>query len=646
MLVNVLTILLFIVSCYVVGYAFITLSRITERYDPYTGLICAPVGLAFNALVASFVYFRLGQMMNTVRVVWAVITLFALIYIIFSFKGHVRDAIRHLMGLWLLIVLFCIMILPGIYRGCNYYVYKGNVYDKYAYLSETAYMATHVATYGDYDMQQEEFYPDAFDLGYFYIVHDRPATSLVCAEIASGGNLFFVGYLFVAFIWAMIFGPMTALIKRLFPNGKRWKYVVFGLIYTFGMFCQLQNDQDTWSQQSSIAMLITFTMLWLSLLGDILYKEHKICVRELLGLGVFGSGFFMLYAEATWVYGLILVAVTLVMFTVTHSWHRYKEFIKVTVIPIQMLLYCYVAHPGTFICNFRHILFATMSANQSWKSFYSYWLGYHEFISAGHTGAVIKQLMTIIPCWSGMYTITPVYTGIPMAVIGLWLLLLGILSIGIIVLFGYSIFYVIRYARDQHRFLNTTIILCGILAAVFFGVWILSGQYMTAAKSLMFISPFSYLLLARPLMSRVLINETREADDPGLGLTCRLFRIACVIVSVIFICTQILSFGLRIEHIVSDPDGVMRLGANYPSFEWPVKRDYRFEFDASRYADEEVVAIVGGNAYFQLYVKLCLAYAGVDYYTIGDWGGFDYTYSEGPELREGDTVIYLQDFEK
>ena len=645
MIINVVSVLIFIVSVYISGYALISLTGITDRDDEYTGFLCAPIGMSVNAVVASLVYFRFGQSMTVVRIVWLMIACCAFIYVLWSFRGQLRDILKHIRGLVLLMILFFIMILPGLYRGCNYYAFKGNVYDKYAYLSETAYMATHEAEYGDVEMGQEEYYPDAFDLGYYYIVHDRPATSLVCAEMACGGDLFFAGYLFVAFIWAMIYGPMTALIRCLYPGRNQWAYLTFGLIYVFGMFSQLQNDQDTWSQQSSIAMLITFTLVWLGLLGDILYRDHRLNIRELVGLGLFGSGFFMLYAEATWVYGLILVAVTLVMYTTAGAWHRYRELIKAAVIPVQMLLYCYIAHPGTFICNFKHILFATGSSNQGWTSFYSYWLGYHEFISAGHTGAVIKQLMTIIPCWSGMYMLTPIYTGIPLAVIGLWLGLLGMLSLGILVLFGYSIFYVIRHIRDERLFLRSAVILCGILAAVFVGIWIVSGQYMTAAKTLMFIAPYSYLLLAAPLMRRILTDDS-EACEVGAHRKEGLIQLSCLAVSAVFISSQVLALGLRLGHIAGDYDGVMRLGENYPSFEWPVKRDYRFEFDASQYADEDVVAIVGGNAYFQLYVKLCLAYAGVDYYTIGDWGAFKYTYSEGPGLREGDTAIYLQDYEK
>ncbi|MCR4596772.1 MAG: hypothetical protein K5673_08310 [Lachnospiraceae bacterium] len=546
------------------------------------------------------------------------------------------------MPLAFLIVLFCIMILPGVYRGCNYYAYKGNVYDKYAYLSETAYMATHEATYGDYEMVQEEYYPDAFDLGYYYIVNDRPATSLVCAEIACGGDLFFAGYLFVTFIWAIISGPMIALIRKLFPNGHFISYLFFSLVYVFGVFSQLQNDMDTWSQQSSIAMFITFTFVWLSILKDVLYEEQTIGIRRLLGLGIFGTGFFMLYAEATWVYGLILVVVTLVMYAVMgayHSKNKLMELLKMVLIPVQMLLYCYLAHPGTFMCNFMHILFATESSNQSWTGFYSYWKGYHEFIAAGHTGAVIKQLATIIPCWSGMYMITPVYTGIPIVVIGLWLLALTVLSLSIIVLFGYSICYAIKHIRVEMDYYKVTIILCSILSTAFFMLWIFTGQYFTAAKSLMFIAPFSFLLLAMPVMEFTL-GDGSDVDSP------KACRYIFIIVSSVFIITQLSALGLRISHIITDEDGVMGLGEYYPVCEADVKRGYLFDFNATDYADEEVVAIVGGNAFYQLYVKLCLAYEGVDYYTVGDFGAFKYTYSEGTELREGDTAIYLQDFEK
>lgn len=644
MIINLLSAVLFIIASFISGYAFLQLTHIVDPDNEYKGYVALPVGISLNAIVASFVYFRLGAMMSTVRIVWFVISLAAFIYILVSERSRIRGLIHPLFQLFMLLVLFGIMIIPGLYRGCNYYVYKGNLYDKFGYLSETAYMAQHEATYGEHDMYEEEYFPDSLTLGYMYIAHDRPAASLICAEIAFGGNLFFAGYMYVTMIWAMISGSMILILRRLFPHSRPWQYVLFALIYVFGMQCQLQNDLDTWSQQTACSMLIAFTAIWLTMLHRILFSDDKIPIGQILGMGIFGTGIFMIYAEATWAYGLILVLATIIMFFLTHSWNRYRELLKTATIPFQMLALCYIAHPGTFICAFTHILFATASSNQTWIAFYSYWKGYHEFIASSHTGAVIKQLLTIIPCWSGMYMITPVYTGVPSLVIAFWLLTLGVLSLGVIALIIYSGYYAIKNTYNEKNSYKASVLLTAIISIGFFAVWIVSGQYFTASKSVLFISPLLYLVLAMPVMNGLMSGEPIEKRDRFSSN--RIIVCCSLMVSLVYIVCQIGALGLRVGHIIGDKDGIMALGEYYPRFEAQVKQDYDFSFDASDYHDEDVVAIVGGHAVYQLYVKLCLAYEGVDYYTQGDWGGFDYTYSEGIAPRAGDPIIYIQDYEK
>ncbi len=646
MLGNFITVVLFIIASFAVGYAFMNITELNRSDHKCFPYLYAPVGVSIYAVVAAFVYFRLGLLINAVRIVWIVMAILSLIYIFIYIRkesvGRDQSIIQPVKSLVFLIILFCLMITPGLKRGANYYAYKGNIYDKFAYISESAYMVNHDATYGDYEMQQEEYYPDSLESGYFYIVRDRPVASLLFSGVAYKGDVFFCGYLFISMMWAMICCPMIVIIECIFPGKKKPLYLIFALIYVFSIFCQLQNDIDAWSQECGASMLITFTAIWLVLLKSIIYENSKLKPGQLIGIALQATGAFMVYAEATWVYGLVLVIMTLIVFSLTHSWNKYKEILKAVVIPVIMLSVCYIAHPGTFICNFGHILFATASSNQGWTHFYKYWMGYHEFISSSHIGAVIKQIMTIIPCWNGMYMLTPIYTGIPMPVILVWLLLLGILSLGILGLFVYTVYYIIRGERNEHSFSKSVILISGMLSIAFFTFWILVGQYLTAAKSLLFISPFIYFVLSMPIMDRVFAGDTGQSYISKKTM----IQYCLLVVSLVFIICQISALGLRILQIKRDKNGVMALGYYYPQMESAVKESFDFNFDASQYEDEDHVAVVGGNGYSQLYVKLCLVYYDVDYYTVYDWGAFDFTYNEDKTLQEGDTAIYLRDYER
>ena len=653
MLINFTTIVIFILASYTVGCAFLTVTGLTRKNIRCMPYMYAPVGVSIYSVTAAFVYFRLGLLISAVRITWAVMAITALIYLIARYIRNtapsdrsLKTAFLSLKSLAFLLVLFCLMIVPGLKRGTNYYVYKGNVYDKFAYISEADYMVNHEATYGDYDMQHEEYFPDSLTTGYYYVVNDRPLASLVFAGVAYKGFVFFAGYLFINMMWAMISGPMAVIIESLFPKRKQWKYLVFSLIFIFGFFCQLQNDIDAWSQECGMSLLVAFTALWLITLKETLFNDKISNWRELIGLGLIGTGGFMVYGEATWVYGLVLVIMTLIMYTLTYSWNKYKELLKTASIPFMMLLFCLIAHTGTFICNFTHILFATATSNQGWTHFYKYWQGYHKYIASSHTGAVIKNICTIIPCWNGMYMLTPVYTGIPMPLIILWLTALFILSLGIIAIPVYSFIYIVRNVHREECFLRVEVLTAAILSTAFISIWLLSGQWLTASKSLMFVSPFTYLMNAMPVLTIVMREEPERVSTLSRTKAVLFIERGLLTVSALFILCQISALCLRLIAIKTNYDGVLAMGYYYPQMESDVKEGYHFTFDASKYADEDVVAVIGGDGYYQLYVKLCLTYYDIDYYTLYDWNGFDLIYDEDETLREGDTSIDVLAYNK
>lgn len=658
LLTNYISTIIFIILSFITGYAVLLFMGVNKKEYKCIPCLCAPAGLAVNGVLAAFVYFRLGLNSGAVKISWIILAVFSLIFAVVKNHKDLKSTAGYFKALAFCLAFFVIMTVPGMYRGANYYVYKGNVYDKFAYISETVYMTNHNLDYGEKEMPEEEYYPDSLDLGYYYIVNDRPLVSLIPAGIAYKGDVFALGYLYVSMIWSFIAGPMMAMCEFLFPKRSRWKYLVFSVIYVFSVYCQIQNDMDTWSQQCACSILITFTFLWMLYLKDIIYGNIGLDIKQILGLGMIGTGAFMIYAEATWVYGLILVVLSFILFFVTGQRNRYREILKALAIPVLMLALCYIAHPGTFICAFEHILFATMDSNQKWANFYNYWQGYHEFIAATETGALIKKAFTTLPAWSGMYMITPVYSGIPAVLIAAWLGGLGLISAGILALIICAVIYVIKNMKAETAYEKTAVRISALGAICFFAVWISSGQKFTAAKSLMFISPLIYLLLSLPLMEIVMGSSSEEsktgAADSGImksrarsvmeeGLLHTAIRYGVLTVSVIFIICQISALGLRIGHILSDGDGVMAMGYYYPQMESSTKQEYTLDFDAGKYVGSDPVALVGGNAYLQLYAKLCLTYRGIDYYANPDWGAFKYKYSEGIPPREGDTVIYLEE---
>lgn len=100
---------------------------------------------------------------------------------------------------------------------------------------------------------------------------------------------------------------------------------------------------------------------------------------------------------------------------------------------------------------------------------------------------------------------------------------------------------------------------------------------------------------------------------------------------------------MRVYDAVANKDCTGYLG-NYPSDQAPyLKQNYPYEFDASAYEDNEVVAICIEDSWYQDYVKLSLAYEGIFYYAVPDTVFNRVIYKEvQQEINEGDIVINIE----
>lgn len=640
--------LLFILSSFIVGYALLLATGLTKLGYRHLIMLSAPIGFAVNSAIAALAYFRLDIPSAYIRLFYLGVTALALIYVIIELRRNRVDDIKEiLLCLVVVIVGFTIMLTPGLYRGEKYYAYKGNIYDKYAYLSEVAYMTNYDEDFGNTGMKDMEWYPDALDQGYYYVVNDRPIAALVCASIYQKGDLFWLGYLYMSMAWSFILCPMSVLAEAMFPKLNKWIYPAFSAAYTLGFHAQLQNDIDAWSQVCGASVLIAFTVLWFMKIGKIIYEDDSMDWKYVLGMGIIGAGCFLIYAEATWAFGFVIVIATVFLFFRVAKMRRIKEYLKALIIPVLMLVITLLVHFGTFRYAFAVVRSSNSAVIQTWTGFLQYWYGYHEFIASSGFGEFIKKLFTIIPCWCGMYMLTPIYSGISMIVIGMWLMAMMALSAGLTGIFIYVICALIKKKPDHDSYMQTAALSCGISSVIVFLLYIVTDKWYTGSKALLYLSPFIFVLFAYPLMDRVAGSLSRNAaadnDNPAqkVSIAAILGKKTMVVVSGLFLACQVLFLAMRLYGVATDENGILKVfGSNYPNMERQDKEIYPFDFDEEDYSDAEVVAIRGGDTYYQTYIKLKLAYKKINCY-VEEGSADDSGTAFSHKYREGDPVIDL-----
>lgn len=665
---NYLGTLLFMLAAWSIGLAVLKLSGLCgSRYRmiPYIGI---PVGIPVCAVLANLMYLRIGTSMNGVRAAYAAAAMAAGVVLV---KKGVEK--REVAALLVQILLFSIMILPGVLHGDKYYIHRGNIYDQYFYLSEVIYMSLHKLSYGLSGSMELENAGDVIRAGFGAINSDRPTAPMLCAALTgrSWGNVFFQAYLFLQMVWSGVFGSMLLALEMIIEklqaenrpdkiskrkhsqrSGKREEqsleqksgqttqenrgsYRIYGVIlpgvlalaYVWGFYGQIQYDIDAWSQLTSIGSLLAFVCIYFMLLERLQRGEPMLDVSQYICILLTGTGLFLIYPENTMIQGALLAGMSVVICLKDRKRLPWKTIGILVTIPLFILLLSLCLDAGTVKFALYQVDTSGSDVRQSWASYFDkYWLGYHAFTLTDSRLVGLVKRINLIPSLCGMFLITPDYQTVGTALAALWQLAVAAVAAGLL---GIILNALVRYRRKD--FFTQL----AILGMPIFGVMLLGQKYWSAGKLLLYLSPYLYLLLAGPLLSALW--------EKG-KVRYKLCRYALAAVSGLFVVCQLVFAGMRICDVIGNESCTGYLG-NYPSDQAPyLKQTYAYEFDAEDYAGEDEVAVVIEDAWYQDYVKMALAYEGISCYAVPD-SVFDRPEWKEvqPKLQDGDITITIED---
>ena len=645
--------LLFLFIVWAIGLSLLKVSKLSQIGYHNMHYISVPIGIATCAVIASALYLALGCSMELVRVGYAVVAVAAGVVLVWK-KVEKREWI----GFAVMAGLFSIMILPGVIHGDKYYVHRGNIYDQYFYLAEVVYMSLHDLQYGISEMMEAEYVSDVLVSGYNWIHSDRPVTPLLCASLCgkSWGNVFFQAYLFLMLALSSVFGAMKlawemltektqAVVnkrkksKKVLPQSQislRRKELIgsmMALLYVWGFYGQIQYDIDAWSQLVSMSGLVTFACLYFVVLSDLLNGRPALAVGRYLVLLLLGTGLFLMYPENTILHGGIVVVISVVMWLAKRCRISWKTLILLASLPVGIIVIAALIDFSTVEFALIQIDTSGSDVRQSWASYFDrYWLGYHTFAAGEGMGGAVKKLLSFVVSVCGMFMITPDHTRVSPIVVQLWVLVLAVICVCIIILLLQALRTSFRNAVQMEK--RSMLLGFALIGLAAFGFMVLREKYWSAGKLLLYVSPYLYLLLAEPLGGALLKYEVHSQKH---------MRRCMLGVSGLFVACQLLFAGLRIYDTVVNEDCTGYLG-NYPSDQAPyLKQTFSYDFEPELYREEDVLAIVVEDPWYQDYVKIALTYEGIAHYAVPD-SVFDRpTWKEEQgSLGVGDKVLFVE----
>ena len=165
--------IIFIINFYAIGSFLVKINN--YKKDVYELIV---LGFAIYILILNYIYFFSSI---DLFIFVALITLLSIFFVIFEFfkKKNISNYLR------LIIILFVtnlIISLVAILYGEQFYVFRGNIYDFFSYLSTASIISNH--NYGQIlNIISSESFKNPLLIEYSNFIHSRPSTQIFLASI-------------------------------------------------------------------------------------------------------------------------------------------------------------------------------------------------------------------------------------------------------------------------------------------------------------------------------------------------------------------------------------------------------------------------------------------------------------------------------
>lgn len=570
-------------------------------------------GLTVAAIAVNLLYFGLHLEMRQIRLVLLFLCAAGILYLGFTWRRS-PPALPPL--LWCL-GMYALLALPGLIGGEQYYVFRGNWWDHFTYITAAFGFANHpvtaVAGFDRAAILANELL--AFAQGHY---EARPSVMLLFSLFLTGGagDLFFRAFLYTSALLALAYPPLYLLCCRLqgdTTSGGRPSRLLYVIPvgYVAGFWGQYIFDINAWGQLASLSLTLGFVTAYSVLLeerasgtgGCPPVPPYAVTLLLL-------AGSWLLYPENTLFHLGLTGAGTIVWYATVRPVPPLRQMAWLAALPLLSLLLTLPNYQATAGFIIRQASFGVGAQNDWWLHHDAYFAGIAPpMVDLAREigallgpnpdfGALVSRFWYLpfnsILALFGLYFVTsPVAAG---GVGYLWLLL----TVAAALLLSWVFIRTMMTGRSGAGVPSLLVRMSAGVGLVLFLYFLIRIRWWPAGKLLSYISPYLYLVMLLPVIRQ---------DSYRLPLVSRLA--ACGLLGLS------LCFGAARLHAAADRYGIGYY-RNYPSIQGENnKLGLVWDFDAAAAAGCSAVNVdsLAGNPFYSHYVKLKLSYAGIRFYT-------------------------------
>lgn len=621
MLINFIVIILFIFAIWIFGTGFLKLID-KNQYN-----ILAPiVGAGIYTILISALYFFIRISISNGRIIISIIALITGIYL--CIKKYFKS--NDFISLGILIILTAIMSLPGLIGGEQYYVYRGNYWDHFNFITRASAMYEYKWSLYRKDITYFNTFLHSFDtlfnqtwdpqiiemldnpalINGYKGLYGRLSTYTVLATLITKGygDIFFLAYLYRMVLISLSSLPLIAFSKKIISNNLKYanlKVIIIVFSYLIGFWNQINFDIDAWAQNLHIPLIITTIFLLIKLFQNIFIddiKDKNLSIFTIIML----IASYLVYPEGTVLYGFIYLLVLICLILFYRIKLNINKIIRFISVPLIAIILTYIINPDILMHTILQIKGSGETPDNFAIYFNSYWNGR---ISINNK---YLKFINLIISFIGFYFLTPDYTINNKILLILWNIIILLLILIFVIYTIYQLIHILNKNSKNKNFMLVFLSFFIIASIVVIALMTLRKSYWTLGKIMIWISPIIYIFLMSSLLNINLIKNKRKF----------------LIFIPIFIIISNLSFGFTRIVLSKMDDNKIIYYNNYPSIQDKnLKVKWLWNFNVSKVGDNNIVQVESDNWLYNIYIAEKLWYNNKQYMSTGfyqkDYFGYD-----------------------
>ena len=348
-----------LIYLYSTGSLFKKIFKIHE--NSFSNII---IGYSLICLILYYLYFFIKLDNNYIYFFLALLTPL----IIYYFKEYIRSFFFNKINIFISLIIL-IFVFAGNYHGEQFYVFRGNYWDSFNYLSSAV-------LFKNYNFTQiiNNSIPDIY-FEFRNIDHNvvgRPLVNYLLSFFLNNKlNIFFSYYLFKIFLTVLIFISLKDFLK-LFFRISDFKLIILSICFIFSFWNIYVFEIDALSHFASIPILL-ITIKYIFKLFDEISKNNKNFIFCIIN----SSSLFIIYPE--------IIIIPAVVFIILLIINYNKLNFKISINFLYSIFFFIILTIPSIETNYKYLF--TTQIGQALRS--SNWWGYFGSFLLGRENLVL-----------------------------------------------------------------------------------------------------------------------------------------------------------------------------------------------------------------------------------------------------------------